>query len=67
MMKTLVIRNYTGPLFNGGTEFGWRESADGPIDWFTSTSNDEAEIQRQVQEYRQVCGFEFEIEDWRQA
>lgn len=66
-MLTLVIRHYTGPLFTGGVEFGWREVEGGPVEWFTSTSNDEAEIQRQVQEYRKACGFEFEVEDWRRA
>lgn len=66
-MLTLIIRHYTGPLFRGGTEFGWRENADGPIVWFSDTGVDEEEIQRQLSEYRQVCGFEFEVEDQRQA
>lgn len=66
-MKTLIIRHYTGPLFTGGVEFGWREVEGGPVDWFNNTGLDEAEIQRQLQEYRQVCGFEFEVEDQRRA
>lgn len=66
-MKTLVIRHYTGPLFRGGTEFGWREGEGGPVDWFNSTGNGDVYIQKNLQEYRQVCGFEFEIEDQRQA
>lgn len=64
-MLTLIIRDYTGPLFGGGTEFGWREVEGGPIVWFNSTGVDEVEIQRQLEEYRQVCGFEFEVEDQR--